>query len=885
MPNSRNSQDGHSRLGWTDKEGKNVTSASETTTEVYAQYGVKSVTLLTVKKDGQAIGQGGSVALDEVKFGDQSQLELTLTNEGNQDITNISQLVEGSGFQAELREEELKVGRTCTLTITSDTDLPVGSYTRELRLTYSSKTSSRAFLIIYLNLRVTKGLSPVTVTITGAEKVYGQTLSQDILISQGKVTVEPEIPFESLGVSLYSDGFAASASVNTGYEIKATESQNYDVTVKGTVKVIKATPSGAPSATGVKVGQTLADSSLSGTFTNPYTDAAVEGTLEWKDSKETVLNTEGTFQHNWKFTPANAANYEVAQGKTDVVVSEKTATTLTVVDTQLDEFEYDGKEHPMVFKSNRPAGQDGAITVKYAPEGTLESETEKWTDKPPVDAGKYIVHATMEGNSEYAPGNTTKSLTIKPRVIKVSYALYGKTYDGTTDVPADRLNVYISNRALRNEDVSITASGKFDDPNAGSRNVTITVDSTIGGTAAENYQLPANLTYHDTAMISPKTITITPNSIEKAYGGDMALGVEQFNVSGLAKGDGPEKLAVSFSSQGTGSTAEVGKYDVLVSLARGNYTLANNGMHQATSTTLKDAMSVVKAVPQKLSISAGEGKQGGNLGDVSLNGEFVNPYAGWAVEGTFSWVDSGDTVLPNEYKASKQWRFTLSDEAQKHYAFADDATSITGEVEIMLVEKQPIPLSVESASVPYDGKAHGLKATVGLKGVAIDLTYTYTPKNGTALPGEPVNVGAYDVTVKADFADGAASEYTDKYAPNIVTASLTITRATPTTDLVKKELEVPQGTLLSSIGGNMLGLPTGVDGELLNGTYSWTETGSVEQAGTYNWTFTPANENYAAVTGTVTIKLTPDDRTVSAQVFNLPDDQGFVDYAVVDVAA
>ena len=93
----------------------------------------------------------------------------------------------------------------------------------------------------------------------------------------------------------------------------------------GKVKVVKATPSGIPTADGIYAGNTLSDDQLRGTFVNPHmTDWPVPGTLTW-ETHETVAKTK---EYNWIFTPDSTVekNYKTALGSVYVVVSPKEPT-------------------------------------------------------------------------------------------------------------------------------------------------------------------------------------------------------------------------------------------------------------------------------------------------------------------------------------------------------------------------------------------------------------------------------------------------------------------------------------------------------------------------------------------------------------------------------
>lgn len=71
-------------------------------------------------------------------------------------------------------------------------------------------------------------------------------------------------------------------------------------------------------ATAVIVGETLAKSTLTGTFKDATTEATVPGTLAWTDVNK-VVNETGNFE--WTFTPSGTTAYNVITGMVGVVAN------------------------------------------------------------------------------------------------------------------------------------------------------------------------------------------------------------------------------------------------------------------------------------------------------------------------------------------------------------------------------------------------------------------------------------------------------------------------------------------------------------------------------------------------------------------------------------
>ncbi|SDZ37987.1 HYR domain-containing protein, partial [Proteiniborus ethanoligenes] len=108
--------------------------------------------------------------------------------------------------------------------------------------------------------------------------------------------------------------YSVRVQIKDTHDKTLTKILTFYVSAKEAVAPITDTP---VSASPVTVGQTLADSTLSGTFKNADGDA-VAGTLAWTDST-TVVNATGNFE--WTFTPDDQVTYNVITGDVNVVAN------------------------------------------------------------------------------------------------------------------------------------------------------------------------------------------------------------------------------------------------------------------------------------------------------------------------------------------------------------------------------------------------------------------------------------------------------------------------------------------------------------------------------------------------------------------------------------
>lgn len=817
---------------------------------------------------------------------EQNGKTVAVKNTGNQEITLK---LSGTPVHFDVQMGELTVpgGESRNITVLPKADLSTGTY-EETLLIWSGRSVKTT-----VKLRLT--VEPTTVTVRPGilTKEYGQALNAGFLQNVEtslEASVGGQAPsYEELvakGLRLDSSGFTSTASVGN-YEIYNNGSSDlggYQIKVEGgSVQVNPATPEGTANAGGVRVGDTLDKAALTGGFTNQYTRAAVDGVLSWDRAEENpvVGSAPRTVKMDWTFTPTDGDNYKTVKGTADIVVSDKETTELSVKGAT--SFTYDGQDHPLQVVSNRPEGEGGPILVQYK---LQDQEDTALMEQSPKNAGTYVVRASVGESDNYAAASYDFTMTIEKLTLSISYSYSGKVYDGTTQV-----NGGVTLRPLnlvKGDSVTVTYSGMFDDKNAGSRNVSITLDG-LEGPAAGDYQLPESRTYHTTAMIASATVTLTINDgVTKEYGDTMAFQAGQFTAQGLVAGETVADLNAEFSCLGAASDARVGSYSVSAVLRNGNYKLTKTAVGN---------MAVIKAtpVPRGL-VLAGQGKKGGTLKNVTITGEFVNPHNNsMAVPGSLVWANP-DTQLPNEDRCEAEWTFQLGD--TENYNQPQGA-----KITVKLVDKTPIPLWADTQFTDFNGQP---QAFTNYRVEPVEGDASFRPENisvrleyrihedflhesadislmsvGREWTDEkPQDAGTYDVRITA-----LAGSYAENYADNSVQAHLEIQPVAPDASKVPAQVTVPENSGLTDVAKLLTPKPAGLDGKELEGGYTWETPGlTVTQDGAqFRWFFLSPDSNYTSVSGTVTVFLTPDERVIQGRIYNLPASWGYEDYAVVNV--
>ncbi len=866
--------DGREFIGWaTQADQTDYTNVISKTpgseADLYAAFGVKKTWKSEVQENGVKVDK---LDFGSVGFGKSVEPRtLKLKNTGTQEIYDVCVRSSLTYFDLKFTlpngDDKMQSGQEATLEITPKSNLPIGSYKDTLIV--GPRTG-----MLFVDITISIGQKEVVVVPHDSQKEYGQVLKAsevpvDVQTPEGGPA---DVTFDELGITLESNGFTAAAEVGDyNYTIGSTKNPNYRVSMSdqaGKVKVVKATPSGIPTADGIYKGNTLSDDQLRGTFVNPHmTEWPVPGTLTW-ETHQTVTETK---EYNWIFTPDPTVekNYKTAHGSVYVIVSQKEPTKVIPENGDGTTFSavYDSKEHGLSFTTDRPADIGGEVTVQYAPQGT-----DDWTATAPSKAGTYKVAATVKETSKYAAGLFEGELIIEPKQIELTYTAEDKTYDGKLDAT---VSVEISNKVDK-DDVFVSASGSFATAYAeNDKAVTIKL-SGLNGQDANNYKLP-DTDYHARADIKPKSITIKVKdgvTVDKFYGEQCNLTTNSFEAVGTAEGETIDDLFTQFSSDGTATEAVVATYKITAMIGNSNYTLENADVGNLT---------VKKTTPVlRTAVQAGLGHKGCELDHVTLTGEYYNPYnPNMIVNGTFSWVESGKKLPENVSETTEKWTFTMNPSFSDNYNNPDLSDNT---VKITLLDKEPLHLSANSYSVAYNGKPQqftNFEVAYPEPGGNAEITTTVIYKaegqsewTNTA----PTDAGLYDVKITAQTEE-------EQYAGNTVTATMTITAVSPTIKEMPT-LYAREGMLIDEIP-LLPGFeePVGIDGTELEGRFEWDAAGAAitEDGAEFQYTFIPSNTNYTNVTGSVTVKLADDLRVLQATVYNLPNAFGYHDYAIINI--
>lgn len=385
-----------------------------------------------------------------------------------------------------------------------------------------------------------------------------------------------------------------------------------------------------------------------------------------------------------------------------------------------------------------------------------------------ASASNYVLAGS--GNQTDATANiTAKTVTVS------GITANNKVYDGSTTATL----VYPTlTEKVGSDDLTVTATGAFDDANVGEgKNVTIS-ELTLGGTSASNYVLAGSgQQTSTTADITAANLTITANAQTIAYGETITTGTDQVTTSGLVSGDALTNIVLTTSTSNVTTSGTITPSAAETTKGAGNYSITYNpGILTITAvaasvTTPPAAVSgalTYSGAAQEL-VTAGTGVTGGTLK------YYVSTTNTKPATSATEWT----TTVPTGTNADTYYVW--------YYVEADGNHTSTAVTAITEVSKviNPKPVTVSGITVSektYDGNTTATLVYTGVTFAGIvegnNLTVTATGAFDNANVGTNKNVTISELALGGTSVDNyilaAEGQQTSAFG-NITQKALTIT--------------------------------------------------------------------------------------------------------------
>lgn len=426
--------------------------------------------------------------------------------------------------------------------------------------------------------------------------------------------------------------------------------------VLNAVDQIKPTPDGTITASEITYGDTLSKSEILGKMKDRNTGKSVNGTFAWTDGTIKPYAND-RYEAEWTFTPEDGNTYTEATGKATVKVAPKSIEGATIT-LEKDEFTYNAAEQSPKITGVTLKGWSETITTYDIVSG----------DKA-TNANDSIT-LTIEGTGNYT-GTATVEWKITPKTVTPTMEVASCTYTGNALEPA--VTVKDGDAVIPAGEYTVEYSNNT---NAGTGRVTI--KDVEGGNyvlneASKPFEItkaaaPTNIQNGTLNVINGTQLTYTydfkqllPEAPKGNYGtvhydlGDRQTAIN-FTASGyyldpeIAEFEGSKLTLVGLYAKDGTATGQIGTVEVKVTTT--NY-------KDFKLTLVLNAVDRITPVADG-SITASKITYGQTLSESRISGTMK---AGdTVVEGTFSWQQSGDTILDaSTLGHSVGWTFTPKD--------------------------------------------------------------------------------------------------------------------------------------------------------------------------------------------------------------------------------
>ena len=401
------------------------------------------------------------------------------------------------------------------------------------------------------------------------------------------------------------------------------------------------------------------------------------------------------------------------------------------------------------------------------------------------DVGPCTLTIKATDNGDYT-GSKSAEWTVRPLKVAASVGDIIKTYDGTTDLPAnakitlksaDSYYTGVPLRLAKGTDYEVL-NACYDSADAGIKTVSFTIKLKNAGYVFEDGTTQKDFTlngadFDDKAFqINKATVPMNNptgtlniiNGTQQTYTYDFSkLLPEAPNGDyGTVRYDlGNRQTAINFTAHGYYLDPEIAEFEgsklTLVGLyAKDGTATGQIGTVKVTVTTTNyenfqlklvlNAVDQIKPEPDG-TITATPITYGDTLSKSEILGTMKDPNTSATVDGTFTWTDG--TIKPDAGSYDAEWTFTPA-EGYEEYATA------TGTVTVK-VKPAKLIVSVKASSMYYTGEEQ--IASIIASGQSVDstpVTFTYSDKvDGNYTSGVPTftDAGTYTAYYKAEAAN------------------------------------------------------------------------------------------------------------------------------------
>ena len=327
--------------------------------------------------------------------------------------------------------------------------------------------------------------------------------------------------------------------------------------------------------------------------------AVTGGTIKYlvKDDDDAPTSTDGfTDYTDGMFDRTNAGTYHLYYYvEADAT---HTSSTIQVIDKEIAKATNSFTAQPSITASWSYGSEPGTLaaggttaipaTITYKYSSSAEGTYGTYADVVNGQAGTWYMKGYAEETDNYTEAwSNAIPFTINQAEITVSgITASGKTFDGTTAATLVFTGVTLNGK-VGSDNISITATGAFEDRNAADGKTVNITGLTLTGDDAANYVLATTQQTTTTANISKKTLTVKANNQTINWGNtskfnsedtsDMVLKnvsiADDVTVTGLVEGDALTAITLTASTRNVTTTGKITPSNAVTTFGADNYAI------------------------------------------------------------------------------------------------------------------------------------------------------------------------------------------------------------------------------------------------------------------------------------------------------------------------
>ena len=507
---------------------------------------------------------------------------LTITANGVSRIYGASDPALGASYLGFVNGETASLlgGTLSVVDSDSATTTNVGTYSSVI--TASGLTSTN-YMITYAAGNLTVAPAPLTITASGASRVYGASdpmlgvtysgfvNGQTSSVLSGTLSVVDSDSAPTTAVGSYSSVITASGLTSTNYTITYAAG---NLTI--TPAPLTITASGVSRVYGAS--DPMLGVAYSG-FVNGQTSSVLGGTLSVVDANSAATTNVGTYSGVITAFGLMSSNYTITYAGGNLTV---TPAPLTITANSVSRI-YGASDPPLgATYSSFVNGQTSSVLG-----GTLSVVDADSAATTMAGSHSGVITASGLSSTNYTITYVAGNLTVTPAPLTITANSTTKTYGQT----ATLASTTFSTRGLLNSDsvssVSLSSPGAAATATVNGSPYAIIASGAIGS-GLGNYTISY---VNGSLTVNSAPLTITANSMTKIYGQTVTFASSAFSTSRLFNSDSVS--SVSLSSTGAAATAPVSgsPYTIIATGAVGS------GLENYTISYVNGTLTVIKASP------------------------------------------------------------------------------------------------------------------------------------------------------------------------------------------------------------------------------------------------------------------------------------------------